>query len=44
MQWDHWACECTAMLCGEHLRGASTNMENPLGHEELHSSTNRNEL
>jgi hypothetical protein len=29
------------LLYGEHLRGASTNMGNTLGHEELHSSTNR---
>jgi hypothetical protein len=29
------------MFCGEHLRGASTNVENPLGHGELHSSTNK---
>jgi hypothetical protein len=31
------------MFCGEHLTGASTNMENPIGHAELHSSTNRKE-
>jgi hypothetical protein len=24
------------MFCGEHFRGASTNMENPSGHGELH--------
>jgi hypothetical protein len=32
------------MFYGEHLRGASTNIENPLGHGELHSSTNTKEL
>jgi hypothetical protein len=32
------------MFYGEHLRGASTNMENPLGHGALQSSTNRKEL
>jgi hypothetical protein len=32
------------MFCGEHLRGASTNMENPLGDGELYSSTSRKEL
>jgi hypothetical protein len=30
------------MFCGKHLRDASTNMENPLGHGELHSSTENN--
>jgi hypothetical protein len=29
------------LFYGEHLRCASTNMGNTLGHEELHSSTNR---
>jgi hypothetical protein len=33
-----------AMFCGVHLRGASTNMDTPLGYGETHLSTNRKEL
>jgi hypothetical protein len=41
MQQGHWTFGCTAVFCGEHLRGASTNMKNPLEHGELHSLKNR---
>jgi len=33
--------DCTAALCAGYLKGASTNIENLLGHGELHSSINR---
>ena len=33
--------DCTAAFCAGYLKGASTNIENLLGHGELHSSINR---